>query len=90
MADLRLSEDESRVLDAARHVVAASGVPSVHAIAVAAGLRDDQAQTVAEELSERGLLREDLTRDAGQDAEWLATRRYVLTDAGAAALDSVG
>ena len=83
---MNLSDQEARVLSAAEHVLAASGVPSVHALAVAAELRDDEAQAVADALVERGLLRADLSNSAGQGAEWLSTRRYVLTDDGAAAL----
>lgn len=83
---MSLSEQEARVLSAAEHVLAASGVPSVHALAVAAELRDDEAQAVAEALVDRGLLRADLSNSASQDAEWLSTRRYVLTEEGGAAL----
>jgi len=86
VAGMSLGEEEARVLRAAKHVVAASGVPSVHALAVAAQLRDDQAQGVAEALVQRGLLDVALSSRAEQESEWLATRRYRLIDQGAAAL----
>lgn len=81
-----LSPEEARVLRAADGIVAASGVPSVHAIGVAADLRDDEAQAAAESLAERGLLRVELVAGAEQAPGSMATRRYLLTDEGADAL----